>query len=321
MNSFWFKVDVSQVAQRLGQTKEVIQTQVVQAVEGLSASTHAFVIQKANQELSGYQLNAFLGKGDQFKNPARESSKGPGIDVTSKYVRWVKEAPGLWVVEIDEAAKWIEEGRPRTFMGEDWWLLKPGKAKIAKDGSSYRAIPMPVMKGNKPKFNQGILGEGPGSDITTAIRKAAKKAGVSLTKIETDESGKPIAGPVDPTTGLQSRQVLHKLKIDEPARATHGMFFSRPRTEEEAAAVGLKPHKGHFHMKGMAVAQYEKSPGKFAKETVAFRVISSKHRADGRWYYPEIKPFGAIPAAYKYAEQEWEKILKTLAESFNGSAG
>jgi len=319
MNNFLISVDIKEISERLGKAKELLIDTVKLAVENLSTSAHAFIVNKANTELTDFQRQAFLGIGDQGKKTTKTSSKDPRIDATVKNVRWVKLSDGLWVVEIDDSADWIEKGRARTFMGEDWWLLNPSSkgVKKAKDGSTYRVIPMTKMKGNKPTFNTGILGEGPAAIIKQQISKAARSQGINLKKIESNEQGLPIAGAKDPKTGLQGPTVLHKLDIQDPkgGRAAHGLFYSKARSSDEAKAIGLKPYAGAFHAQGAVVTQRETSKGKFTKETVVFRVISSKHRGEGRWYYPEVKPFNSIQAAYEYATKEWEKIVKSIEES------
>lgn len=316
MNDFRIKVDTREISDKLRVTQDLIDNKVKNIVERVSIATHHFVINKAKTELTGYMQETFLGTGESAKNTSDKSSNHPNVDKTPRHVRWKKIDNGTWVVEIDEKAKWIEEGRPRTFMGEEWWLLQPGKAKVAKDGSTYRAIPMTKMKGSKPTFETGLLGEGPASVMSKAIRSAAKEQKISLTAIEKDKEGLPIAGPVNPKTGLKGPAILHKLQIKEPegGRQEFPLFYSKERTAEESKATGLKPYSGSFHVKGAVVTQREVKPGKFKKETIVYRIISSKHRNDNRWYYPEVKPFHAIPAAHKYAQESIDLYIKELEE-------
>lgn len=310
MAEFKVNIDVQQIADSLNKTREVIEEKVTKAVEALSVSAHAFIVNKANTELGDFKRKFFLGQGEYGKKTTEKSTSDPRIDQTAKNVRWVKVANGLWVVEIDEKAAWIEEGRPATSMATEEWLLKPGAkgVKRAKDGSLYRSIPFKQTEGNKPA-------PGVKPAYESIIKSAMKKQGIHKTKIEKDESGQAKLG------------ILHKLKIEGPEGGwmQYPSMHSKPRTAEEAAQTGLKPHEGIFHLKGAVVVQREKTGKKggkkIVKETVVFRTVSTKHQLENRWMYPEVKPFGAIPAAHQWALQQWTNVLKSLEEELNQASG
>lgn len=298
---FRIKIDISEVAAKLRQTREVIENDVKEAVENLSVQTHAFIVNQANQifKEDNFKRQYYLGLGEFGQKAKGESTKNDMIDTTAKNVRWIKIADGIWMVELDEQAEWLENGRQATFMGEDWWLLKPGKAKTAKDGSKYRVIPFKQMDGKKdapgvkPFFGQ-------------MIRNQAKRQKVSLTKIETNPDGTPKLG------------VIHKLNMTPTGNQQDSpSLFSMPRTEEMAAASGLKPHSGIYKLKGAAVIQRKDKKGKVKKETVVFRVISSKHKAEGRWMYPEVQGANLFPQAEKWAMQQWDKMVQDFERKFN----
>lgn len=302
MNDFFrIKVDISEVAQKINQTKELIETKVKGAVENLSIATHAFIINKANETFkdSKFKREHYLGLGLQGKGSVHESTKDERIDNTAKHVRWVKIAEGIWMVELDEKAAWLEDGRDPTFMGE--WLLKSGNpgVKTAKDGSKYRAIPFKQTVGKE---------DAPGAKPLFAelIRKQAKRQGISLRNIEKNPDGTPKLG------------TLHKLNMTTKAeQPSDPVMFSRPRGEEEAELTGLKPHGGIFKLKGAVVVQRKNAKGKVKKETVVFRVISSKHKAENRWMYPKVAPANIFPQAHDWAMKEWEKIVKSIEEELN----
>lgn len=281
---FDFKINLDEVSSKLGQKRDAIEGRIQQEVANLSISTHAFVVNYAQEKLKGFQRQLFFGK-------------------DNSNVRWQQISEGMWVVEIDESVRWIEEGRDRTFMGD--WLLKPGApgVKTAKDGSQYRVIPMGQAKGAGGKKDN--------SDpfLQTMIKGALKNNNISLNRIEKGIDGKPKLG------------VLHKLDIKISHRTPdHDKFFSKPRTPETAKQIGLKPHSGHFFLSNAVVLQREvERNGKksISKEVVTFRVISSKHKAEGRWFYPRVEALNAIPEAFKYAEGEWERIVKSMEAEFN----
>lgn len=293
---FRFTVNMHEVSQKLNQAIDIVQNDVTEAVKTLSASTHAFVVKKGQDQLKGYALSQWM-------------DKKPGSSTLSN-VRWTEIAEGMYVVEIDESLKWIEEGRSEISMATEQWLLKGpvvprGQKGVhqAKDGSKYRAIPITQMKG---------AGSGAGDTSTPAlaaiIKQALKDNSVSLKRIERNADGSPKTG------------ILHRIDMSsyEPSRAIAG-FHSQPRSPADALRSGLKPHEGHFLLGGLAVMQREdpKSKHGVKREAVTFRMVSTKHQAEGRWMAKAVQPLNAIPEAYEYAKREWEKILQQLEQKFN----
>ncbi len=304
-----FTIDIEDIATKLDKTREVIEEKVVPALERLSISTHAFIVNKANQELDGFKRDFFLGNGKHGDKTTERSSNHAGVDQSAKHVRWTQVTKGIWVVEIDEKAAWIEEGRPPTSMATEDWLLKPGKAKRAKDGSLYRSIPFKQLEGGKPAPNTKPA-------YQSLVKAAMRQQNIHQTRIEKNQDGSPKLG------------IIHRLNVTGPEGGwqKHPGVFSKPRTDQEAAMTGFKPHEGIFHLKGAVVTQRMKpgkkgGAGKVVKETVVFRTVSSKHQMEGRWMAPEVKPFGAIPAAHKYAQEQWETMMKALQEELNRAAG
>ncbi len=309
---FRFKVDVSEIAEKLNTTRELIEDQVIHQVELLSIASHGYIMGLAKKEWANddFKRNYYLGIGQ--KDASGSSSNNQAIDQTAKYLRWVKVTEGIWVVELDERARWLEEGRAETFMGE--WLLKPGAkgVKRAKDGSLYRAIPFKETSGKKDTASHPALSQ--------IVRDYAKQNKVNLTKVEKNADNSPKLG------------MIKKLDIrpHDAAGYAPGLIFSRPRTEEEARITGLKAHSGIFKLQGAAVFQnvYDKGQlvtnpakakkiaatkkGSVKKEVVVFRVISSKHKAENRWMYPEVKAVNFLQKAYDHATQQWDQIVKAI---------
>lgn len=314
---FRFRVDVSEIAAKLNTARELIEDQVIQQVELLSIASHGYIMGLAKKEWANddFKRNYYLGIGQ--KDASGVSSSNPAIDQTAKYLRWVKITDGIWVVELDERARWLEEGRAETFMGD--WLLKPGAkgVKRAKDGSLYRAIPFKETSGKKDTASHPAL-----SQIVRDYA-AAQQPKINLNKIEKN---------ADKTHKLG---MIKKLDI-RPHDATGyapGVIFSRPRTEAEAKLTGLKAHSGIFKLAGAAVFQnvYDKGnlvtdpakakkiaatkKGSVKKEVVVFRVISTKHKAEGRWMYPEVKPVNFLQKAYDHATEQWDQIVKSIEQT------
>jgi hypothetical protein len=298
--AFRFRVDVSQAAALMSRTREEIEDKVVNSVEMLSIAAHAYITNLANTQFAqdDFKRQFYLGLGKYAKDASGESTKDDRIDQSAKNLRWIKVADGIWVVELDERAQWLEEGRAETFMGE--WLLKPGAkgVKRAKDGSLYRAIPFKQTEGKA---------DAPGTKplYPELIRKQAARQKISLTKIEKNADGSPKLG------------VLHKLDMKPTStQAQSPDMYSKPRSIEDALKSGLKPHSGIYKLEGAVVTQRQvKGRGgktKVKKETVVFRVISSKHKAEHRWFYPTVKPLNAFGQAYEWANKQWETIIKQI---------
>lgn len=325
--AFRFRVDVSEVAEHLGRTREEIEDKVVGGVETLSIAAHAYIVNLANTTFGSgnFKRQYYLGIGPYGKNAHGTSTKDPRIDQTVKNLRWIKISDGIWMVELDENAKWLEDGRKETFMGD--WLLKPGAkgVKRAKDGSLYRVIPFKETEGGKTAAGASPV-------LADIVMQHAKSQRISLKKIETNPDSTPKLG------------ILHKLDIrpgDAPGYAP-GAIYSKPRTTEDSIATGqggtpLPPHAGIFKLSGAVVAQnaYDKKTGelitnpqraqkmiaskkaKVKKETVVFRVISSKHKHENRWMYPEVEGANFFQKAYEHAEQQWASIVQGIERSLS----
>lgn len=275
-----FSINVDEVARQVQKDVAQVRARVTDEVRKLSISTHAFVIAKANAELDGYIRKAFLGE-------------------NNKNVRWEQVADRIWAVTIDESAAWIEEGKPSVFMR--WLLDNNPKAKTAKDGSRYAAIPMTQarLSGGKKMNNPKVAYE-------TIIKNAMKQEGISIKRIERNDDGTPKTG------------ILHKLSIQPPGtRDQFPGMFSIPRSQETAARVGLPAHDGIFHLKGAVVTQRLDAKNKPVREVITFRTISSKHEAEGnRWMSKAVQPFGALEAASQYAKEEWERIVEAIKRDY-----
>ena len=113
---------------------------------------------------------------------------------------------------------------------------------------------------------------------------------------------------------------MHKLGINKKRTSYPQDLFSNPRNKEQAQQLGLKPTTGHHYLNNAVVVQREvkgpKGKMKISKEVVTFRVVSSKHKAEGKWMYPAVPALNSIPEAYKYAHAEWETIVKSMEEQY-----
>lgn len=288
---FHLRVDSQEVAQMLGAEVEQVQDLLKQEVRTLAIRTHAFIVDKARKELKGFFYEYYLGRRSGGSGNLGENLKLTHISDT------------LHVIELDQKAAWIEEGRPATFMGD--WMLNSPKAKTAKDGSKYIVIPMKLAHLAGPGNKKASV-----PALETMAKEAVKRSRpkIALKKIQYQADGKPVVG------------TIRKVEIDDPGRHVGGMH-SRPRSAEMAALTGLPAHEGIFYGKGAALRQKvvgkvgKTGKAKVARDVGTFRVLSSKHKAEGRWLYPEVKAFGGIPAAYDWAQEQMQAAIGDLGRA------
>jgi hypothetical protein len=150
------------------------------------------------------------------------------------------------------------------------------------------------------------------TDLASMVKGALKANKVNMNKLDMDSSGAPKLG------------VVKNIKIDAPFPSNQAPdLYSKPRTPMQAQLSGLKQHDGIFLLAGLAVVQREievNGKKKVVKEAVTFRTVSSKHQAEGKWLYPEVKALNAIPEAYEWAKNQWESvILPELSRTLGGT--
>jgi hypothetical protein len=166
-----FLIDVDQLTAHLKDAKVEAQKMLEEGVKAASSMTYA----KA-QELAGQKLHTRLKE-------YREAL----------HYREVQQ--GLWVVELDEKALWIEDGKQPGSMVDDLLRRNP---KINKKGQRYKAIP----------FDQGDPGPAQRDEKLASIMKMLKtelKArGVPFKKVENNPDGTPKLGR------------LHAFNIESP---------------------------------------------------------------------------------------------------------
>lgn len=170
--------------------------------------------------------------------------------------------------------------------------------------SKYKVIPMSILKGagKQPGWKPHNM---PLADLAS---KVLKDEGINLKKLDRDIDKKPL--------------VYSKL-IDTSgyAETADRSLFSMPRDAETAKRIGLKPHSGIFMLEGLRVNQTPNLSAKHgvSKEAMTFRVISSKHQAEGRWFYPEIKALNAVGQAEEWARQQMKLLEDSIKQKFENN--
>lgn len=165
-----FHVNTEEIAAQFGEMKNQVEKALHDGVQGVAASTHAKVAEMAQSEL--------------------KSTREKYLEALS----FQELAPGVWIVNLNESALWIEEGQEPHEMIDD--LLKKN-AKISKDGSRYKVIPFEHSKASDRQT-------GSEQNLVNQIRDHLKKQNIPFKGIERDSSGKPRLGRV------------HKMNIPGP---------------------------------------------------------------------------------------------------------
>lgn len=250
--------------------EEQIKALAMKAAHDVAAATHAHIIEKANSKLHS-RLKPFLD----------------GLTFQA-------EDENTWIVSLDKAVRWIDDGMEPHSMVEDLLSERPGskgKVHTAKDGSRYRVIP----------FNHGP-GKGPTTttpaqqSLISTIKSEMKRKGIPFGKLEVDADGST-------KTGL-----LHKFDIMHAPKKTMG-YGATGQGWGPVGAVKQGP-TGIPFLQGVRVYQ-NKVKGADGKETIkksimTFRIVSSKMSGSQRWYHPGLSPENIFEEAAEWAQKEWE---------------
>lgn len=185
--SIKINIDVSGIAAQMKEFAMEVEQDLQRAVADLAAMTNAKVAELAAAEL---------------KTSLKTLQENLGYEEIS---------PGIWVVWIDEAALFIEDGvEASTDMKPG--LLK-GATKISKDGHRYRSIPFDHSKAPS-QMSAGA------QQMVTQIKQFLRRENVPFKKIEKDANGSPRVGKLhkfdiesDPPTSRASHPGLQGLSI------------------------------------------------------------------------------------------------------------
>lgn len=276
---FKLEGNITDLAAKLKSDIDKLKARADQEAKNIAVLTHAFIASKAKSELNSFQQQAYLGKNEEN-------------------LRYSKLGDGIYLIELDAKASFIEDGSPKRFM--KWLLDNNPKAKTAKDGSRYAHIPFSHAKSNSTKNVND-----PKSSFYDIVSKRLKEENIDLNKIERNTDGTPKLG------------IIHKINTNSIiASEKNRSNFSSPRSQEMAAKIGLKPHSGIHKLENLLVTQRKTKSGEVVKEAITIRTISSKHETEGRWYYPQIKPFKGMQSGYDYAKSLMDEAVKRLHEEF-----
>jgi len=162
MNNGLFKiqVDAKTLAQSFGELAQEAEQAVTDGVKLASAMAYAHANELARERLHS-RLNIFLNA------------------LTYRQI-----TNGVWAIELDESATWIDDGTQPRDMKPD--LLRKN-AKTAKDGSKYKVIPFDHGKNPQDQTPKQ-------KDLTSQIRNELKNRNIPFKKIELNSDGSPRVG-------------------------------------------------------------------------------------------------------------------------------
>ena len=154
---FFINCDASELEDVLA-IDEVADKAMAKATADLAAATHAKLAELATERL--------------------HTRRRTYLDALSIF----QADDGVWVIDLDASALWVENGMNSHSMLED--LLKSPKAKRAADGSTYLSVPFIHNKGKQEMTPAQ-------QKLTDTIKKELAKVGAGLNKLENDSSGNP----------------------------------------------------------------------------------------------------------------------------------
>lgn len=209
----------------------------------------------------------------------------------------MKEVEGVWVVNLDKKAVWIDDGMQEHEMIDD--LLKAKSAKTAADGSRYTIVPFKHGPGaGKTNSTEAQL------DLVSTIKTALKKQDIPFGSIEKNADGTPKEG------------LLHKLDI------TSGPLKTANVPGQGKGPIGSvrQGSTGTPFLQRLNIYQKTTTNPDGSKSTkrsiMTFRTVSSKQKGTGKWVHPGLAPKNLMDEAFQWALQEWEKTIapQTIAD-------
>lgn len=253
---------------------------------------------KAGQEALRALTVATHGKVVELANSKLHTRRQPYIDALSV----MQDGDGVFVVNLDASARWIEDGVSELDLLEN--LLKSKKVKRAKDGSSYLVVP---FQHNKASSQQTPAQQ----SLMATVKEAMQLRGMSTSKLDMDDKGKP-------KLGLVGKFDVMKAPLSTPAQR----IGRGPVGQVAQGFTGGTPI-----LKGVRVYQkeYQAKDGstKTGRFIMTFRVASSKHRGTGKWQRESpLEGTHLMDEALKWALEQWDqKIAPSILTKIVGEIG
>lgn len=293
---FILNLDVSDIIRLENGFDEAAKRAMKEAGEGLTAATHAHIIEQTHQKLHSTR------------------------EIYERHLDFHPVGDDAWVINLKPGARWIEDGLPpNRSMVDDLLndgpkpgrvpdpdrvgLGKKGTTKTAKDGSRYRVIPFDHNKGPTKQTTAATT-------LTDSIKKELKRQKApGVGTLELDGKGQPKLGLVrsfDLGKG-------HPVKTGNgPGQGRGPLGAPRQGPTGIPFLQGVRVYQRKVKMKDKATGQDKETVKKFI---MTFRIVSSKHKGQGRWIHPGLEPKHFFEEAFEWALEEWEKNVKPKIEA------
>lgn len=148
-------------------------------------------------------------------------------------------------------------------------LLTGKSSKVNKDGQRYAVIPFEHSKNPSEQSEKA-------KKLSEDIKSFLKQNKVSYKKLEYGPDGSPRVG------------LLHRFDIKS----------ARPSPKAKYPAL-----------QGVAIYQTKQNDGSVRRDVMTFRIISEKHREEGRWVHPGLKAEKLMDKVFEWACREWEQTV------------
>ena len=157
-------------------------------------------------------------------------------------------------------------------------LLNGKSSKTSASGEKYAVIPFEHSKNPSEQSSRA-------QQLTNMIKDELKERGINYRKPEYNADGSP-------KLGLIKRFNVESAKLKES-------------------------HKDE-PLKGVAIYQrMDKNTGKVRRDIMTFRVITERHREEGRWIHPGRAGDKLMDKAFEWAMNEWDsKILPEVLAKY-----
>ncbi len=170
MSRLKINIDAEAISSLFGEIKDEVEKDLYDATEALARRTEAKV-----RELAAEKLNSTF-------------------DIFTSALEFQEIQKGLYVIELDEKALWVEDGRKSGSMVDD--LLRKN-AKTSKSGEKYKVIP---FKHDKNPSQQTVKAKA----ITQMVKAELKKRNIPYKKLELDKTGNPRLGMLHALKNISS---------------------------------------------------------------------------------------------------------------------
>ncbi len=202
---------------------------------------------------------------------------------------------GVWVIELQPPAVWIEDGVPAGFDMLEV-LLKSPKAKMGPKGK-WLAIP---LKQNKAPTNTPASA----APIVDVVRAAMKAKKIPWGTIEKGADGKPLLGQLHKFSVLD--KPLGTGRGTGPAQGWGPAGDTRQGPNLRQRAGGGPGGGGTPFLQNVSVRQ-RMHEGKVERSVMTFRIASESQRGTGMWRHPGLKPANILQDTFDFMAATWEK--------------